>query len=139
MGSISSPDTATTPGGDAHLRALPGDRGQDQPHRHRPGLSLRADIPACDNAILKVKMQTLLTLAGHSELATNPRLMLWWVRDFLALGRVCGEDLSQCHPVGPERALVAPLPRIPLTRSGDVPVWAHLLGDGAQVRAQPGG
>jgi hypothetical protein len=40
-------------------------------------------------------MQTLLTLAGHSELAANPRLMLWWVRDFLALGRVCGEDLSQ--------------------------------------------
>ena len=42
-------------GRDARLLALPGDRGQDQPHRHRPGLSLRADIPACDNAILKVK------------------------------------------------------------------------------------
>jgi hypothetical protein len=26
MGSISSPDTATTPGSDAHLLALPGDR-----------------------------------------------------------------------------------------------------------------
>ena len=59
------------------------------------------------------------------------------LRDVIA--GVSGEDLSQCLAVGPERALVAPLPRLPLTGSGDVPVWAHLLGDSAQVRAQLGG
>src|SRR5580693_1088207 len=57
----------------------------------------------------------------------------------LALGRVCREDLSQRRAVGPECALVAPFPRIPLTRSGDVPVWADLLGDSTQVRAELGG
>ena len=52
-GPIFSPVPQRHLGKDAGLLALPGDRRQDQPHRHRPGLSLRADIPACDNAILK--------------------------------------------------------------------------------------
>ena len=50
---------------------FPRDRGQDQPHRHRPSLNLRADIPACDNAILKVKCRPSSHWPGRSELATN--------------------------------------------------------------------
>ena len=34
-------------------------------------LSLRADIPACDNAILKVKCRPSSHWPGRSELATN--------------------------------------------------------------------
>src|SRR6202020_2643714 len=49
-----------------------------------------------------------------------------------------GEDLAQCLVVRPECGLVAPLPRLTLGSSGDVPGGAHLLGNSAQVRAQLG-
>jgi hypothetical protein len=62
-------------GRDVHLLALRGDRGHDQPHRHRPGLSLRADIPVCDNAILKVKCRPPRTgRAARSPLRIDQRV-----------------------------------------------------------------
>ena len=69
-------------GRDVHLLALPGGRGQDQPHRHRPGLSPGPTCRTCGREAGKA-IQPTLTLGGpgpsRDESHGASRAQIWLI------------------------------------------------------------